>query len=98
MGGLMIAELAPAGVSEVMPPPVHFGGLFLERHGGLGNRGGTYPFRNGVASKAGRMIVAKLECGAFAPVTIRRRDIAGGNGGNITPRPATPSPGGEWGY
>ena len=60
----MIAGLAPAGVSEVMPPPVHFGGLFSERHGGLGNRGGAYPFLSTVAGKSGRMIVAKSECGA----------------------------------
>ena len=63
--------------------------------GGPGNRGSAYPLRGAMGSKAGRITVAKSECGAFAPVTIRRRDIAGGN---ITPRPATPSPGGEWGY
>ena len=41
-------------------------GAGLAGAGGPGNQGGAYPFRNGVASKAGRMIVAKLECGAFA--------------------------------
>ena len=34
--------------------------------GGPGNWAGVYPFRNAVGGKSGQMIVAKLECGAFA--------------------------------
>ena len=63
MGGLVIAGLAPAG--QGMDDWL-LTGAGLTGAGGPGNRAGVYLFRNAVGGKAGRMIAAKPECGAFA--------------------------------